>query len=311
MGAGVQVAIHEIALVVFSTLTPAGAVACTLLALLSMVAPVEHTEHTRIRHLMGLPLTVATVGLITASTHLGTPANALYVVTGIGRSPLSNEMLCTLPFLAVTGVYWLYSFSREARQVLLRILGALVAVLGMVCVGGISLAYNQPTIPAWDTPFTTAGIWLGAFAAGVPLFLLTTHLARTGRAVRGFERRALALGVLAVVSNVACETARWVWMQGMGNEMFTLAERAPNYPWYIVAFCVFSVASYVLCFAVCPSRKGAAQSTDALGRRFKLAVALFRKRGVVLVLASTLALTGFLTMRFAFYTLYFTVGISL
>ncbi|MFR1640267.1 MAG: DmsC/YnfH family molybdoenzyme membrane anchor subunit [Eggerthellaceae bacterium] len=43
-----------------------------------------------------------------ASTHLGNPANALFVFLGVGRSPLSNEVFCAVVFLPLAGVYWLY-----------------------------------------------------------------------------------------------------------------------------------------------------------------------------------------------------------
>ena len=43
------------------------------------------------------------VGLVASATHLGNPANALYVFLGVGRSPLSTEVFCAVVFLALGG----------------------------------------------------------------------------------------------------------------------------------------------------------------------------------------------------------------
>lgn len=60
------------------------------------------------------------VGLVASATHLGNPANALYVFVGVGRSPLSTEVFCAVVFLALAGVYWLYSFAERPRRGLQR-----------------------------------------------------------------------------------------------------------------------------------------------------------------------------------------------
>ena len=55
------------------------------------------------------------VGLVASATHLGNPANALYVFTGVGRCPLSTEVFAAVIFLALAGVYLLYSFVEHPR----------------------------------------------------------------------------------------------------------------------------------------------------------------------------------------------------
>ena len=76
----------------------------------------------RLNQLTCLSLLVAMVGLVASATHLGNPANALYVFTGVGRSPLSTEVLAAVIFLALASVFWLYSFAERLRVGLQRIL---------------------------------------------------------------------------------------------------------------------------------------------------------------------------------------------
>ena len=67
----------------------------------------DQTSWNRVSHAFLVPLGVVWMGFMASATHLGTPANALHAFAGIGRSPLSNEVLCTVVFLFVGGMYWL------------------------------------------------------------------------------------------------------------------------------------------------------------------------------------------------------------
>lgn len=108
---GFSVALSEITLVLFTTLAPSGAVAYLLMSLPVLSGRVTGDAARRLNQLTCLPLLVAMVGLVASATHLGNPANALYVFTGVGRSPLSTEVFAAVIFLALAGVYWLYSFA--------------------------------------------------------------------------------------------------------------------------------------------------------------------------------------------------------
>ena len=108
MISGFDTALGEITLVLFTTLAPSGVVAfiCMGLPVLGRGASVALRQ--RLNVFLGLPLVVAMVGLVASATHLGNPANALYVFLGVGRSPLSTEVFCAVVFLALAGLYWLY-----------------------------------------------------------------------------------------------------------------------------------------------------------------------------------------------------------
>ncbi len=117
---GFSVALSEITLVLFTTLAPSGAVAYLLMSLPVLSGRAAGDTARRLNQLTCLPLLVAMVGLVASATHLGNPANALYVFTGVGRSPLSTEVFAAVIFLALAGVYWLYSFAEHPRVGLQR-----------------------------------------------------------------------------------------------------------------------------------------------------------------------------------------------
>ncbi len=85
-------------LALFTTLAPAGVVAFIVLALVRLTCR-NHDEAVRVDRIIALPFAVTLIGFIASATHLGTPANALHVFSGVGTSPLSNEVLAAVIFL--------------------------------------------------------------------------------------------------------------------------------------------------------------------------------------------------------------------
>ena len=77
----------ELSLAVFTTLAPGGVVAFICMALAMFKSPIGKQEETKLNRYLAVPIAVALIGFIASATHLGTPANALHVFSGIGRSP--------------------------------------------------------------------------------------------------------------------------------------------------------------------------------------------------------------------------------
>lgn len=92
MISGFDTAFGEVTLVLFTTLAPSGAVALAIVAAVLLFAKLGDDVRARINKFMCIPLVVTMVGLIASATHLGNPANALYVFMHVGSSPLSNEV---------------------------------------------------------------------------------------------------------------------------------------------------------------------------------------------------------------------------
>lgn len=100
------------------------------------------------------------VGLIASATHLGNPSNALYVFTGVGRSPLSTEVFAAVIFLSLAGVFWLYSFAEHPRVGLQRGLLAAIDVAIVAFVLAVAFAYHVDTILTWSLPLVPREPWV-------------------------------------------------------------------------------------------------------------------------------------------------------
>ena len=98
MISGFDTALSEVTLVLFTTLAPSGAIALVLVAAVLLFPKLESTMQARISMFMCIPLVVTMVGLVASATHLGNPANALYVFLHVGSSPLSNEVVSAVGF---------------------------------------------------------------------------------------------------------------------------------------------------------------------------------------------------------------------
>ena len=284
LGSGVQ----EAGLVLFTTLTPSAAAAVVCMAAVLALRGVEGKDaFGAASRYLAVPLAVALIGFIASTTRLGTPANALYVFLGLGRSPLSNEVVATAAFLGVAGLYWIASFggrlSVAARCAWLGFAGA----LALVCIYAISRAYATFTIPTWDTPYVTANLWLEAFLGG-PL-LAAFALRISGCGVRPAASRALlALGAVSAVIGTAVLLQQAQELGGIANCLTTASSLVPNYTPRIVLRACFSVSGLLL----------AGRSMLKPGAPASMRMAA----GVLL------AFLGIFIIRCDFYAMYMTVG---
>lgn len=291
---GFQLAVHELTLVLFTTLAPSAMLACAVLSLLVGFGRLEEGARARLAHCMVIPLALALVGLVASATHLGTPANALYVLTGVGRSPLSNEVACSVAFLVLCGLHWLYSFSLHGHRWLQRLWCVAVAASGVAAVASIALAYSQPTIVGWAHPLLPASLVASA-AGGAPLLVaLTLRVARVDLP-RPAVVALMACGCGDAVLVAACLAVWWGTMAGAHNAVGSLAERVPGYPAMVAAYGACALAAYGIAGprAVRAARGGAAVPPTRL------------------VLACVLYFAGLFVVRFGFYMAHMTVGISL
>lgn len=291
---GIGTALDEITLVLFTTLAPSGALAYALMALPLIVKgdSLASDVRERLDRFLCVPVVVAMVGLVASATHLGNPANALYVITGFGRSPLSNEVVCGTVFLGAAGIFWLTSFSAgPTRLRLRRIVAAVISVLGLIFIGVISLAYDTSTIITWSTPFTPITTWLNAFSGGPLLAILSMRLARFWVVGHRYGR---VLVTLAAIAFVASAIAYGLWasvLPDLHNAVASAAELAPLFAPSIVLFVILGAAALVFGF------KAVAHRNEA---PFRLPIA-----------STGLMLVGIFLMRFQFYMIHMTAGVGI
>lgn len=287
-------ALNEVTLVLFTTLAPSGALAFVLMSL-----PIIFDRHSLdiemrrgIDKYLSVPILVATVGLVASTTHLGNPSNALYVLAGIGRSPLSNEVLCGVLFLGAGGIYWLTSFSPKPRNSLFRrIFLIAVSILGLLFIGSISLAYNAETIITWSNPLVIAALWLNAFVGAPLLALFGFRLSRFYTSGHRLGKVLLFISSIALLANIAIYVMWGLQLPSEINSMASAHELAPMFFPMLIAFtalCAFGIALGIKAV----KNKGEASIW-------------------VLVCAVCLVLAGIFVMRFVFYMIHMTVGVGI
>lgn len=290
---GISTALDEVTLVLFTTLGPSGAMAYALMALPLIVRgdAMDPKVRKRLDQLLCIPVVVAMVGLVASATHLGNPANALYVISGFGRSPLSNEVVCGAVFLGVAGVFWLTSFSEGTGRVAARrVVAAIASVLGLVFVGVISLAYDASTIVTWNTPYTPLTTWLNALSGGTLLAICGMRAARFHTQRHALGRWLAVASAAAFAASIAVYVSWGLMLPGMHNAMASASELAPLFWPALAVFSVLGIVALVLGVRTV-SWKGEAPIWIPVASVLLMLAAIF-------------------VMRFQFYMIHMTVGVG-
>lgn len=317
MSFGLNNALGEITLALFTTLAPAGAISCAALCVSLLFPGLNDICRVRISRYLWIPILVALVGLVASATHLGNPANALYVLTGVGRSPLSNEICIAIVAFGLAGSYWLASFSEKRRPLLER--AWLVATIcgALAFTASLAFAYNVETIVTWALPTTPLNLVLNAFMAG-PLIALVVVVAAEASAVSSFSAEAaggdfgeapeagkspaaiynlrfaqglVVVSALSFVANVVGYLVQGYLALGLANSTLSVQQLVPHYYGCVGAFAVLAGVAVAL-------------SLHAVFRARRLSL----KRALV---SAVFAFLAIFIMRFVFYMMYLTVGISL
>lgn len=288
---GFETAVHEISLAFFTTVAPSGIFACIFISGLMLSGLLNEKECLRLSHWYVFPLSFAMMGLIASATHLGTPSNALYVLSAIGQSPLSNEIACCVIFLAASGFFWLYSFSLKINMTLFRAWLGISLVTGLFAVGGISVAYSEATILTWNTWHVPLSVWLSGGVGGA--FVMFSALC-----MAGFGRKLFQLARVFVIGSFAIFILSWIVYSAqyfglslIRNGIGYASDLAGVYPIFLVLYGVLSLVSFAV-----------------VGLHLKKFRALSGGRSVLAVL---LFMVGLFSLRFGFYMIHMTTGISL
>lgn len=173
---GLVYALQEITLVFFTTAAPGGIVACCFILLMNLCKPEIYTRE-KLRKLLVLPYIASLWGLIASATHLGSPHNALYVLCGVGTSPLSNEVFAAVLFLGALNLYWLFSFSQKPLTGLLTMLKLASLAAGALYLLGIAYAYEVATILSWRSSLVPLLLITSAFITGPELVIVSKFAA--------------------------------------------------------------------------------------------------------------------------------------
>lgn len=282
-------AFTELPLAIFTTLAPIGAGAFIALAIAFFTTSFDEDRLKRVDRMTLIPLIVTVVGFIASFAHLASPLNAFYVFSGLGTSPLSNEIAIGTLFVIVAFVYWILAVTGRLKEGVRKVFAGVVAVLAVVFALFTGLAYSIGTIPTWSTPAVPVSLVGFALMGGMLLGALTLGLAGALEEAcqTPFKAAAVALGVAGLVLGIAGAWMQYGLASGMSTALIDGAALASGATGYLAGFIVLALAG------------------TALG-----AYALIKRRSTALVGVSVaFACVGVFAARLVFYALEISVGL--
>ena len=288
MQSGISQGIEQLSLALFTTLAPAATVAFLLLTFYGVVYVKDESRKRQLHHFLIIPIAFCLVGLIASTNHLGKPSNALYVLAGIGRSPLSNEVAASVAFAGVAWIYWLAGFSDRVTVRQLRIAIPFAVIAGAAQIWFTSNAYNIGTIASWSLPFTQINQILSALLGGSFLFLFTLAMGRQN-CDTPILLTTLAGAGISTAALLISELIQSTYLYKLSSTTTPLMSVFPQYPALIGLSTILLIAAVI--FTMLWKRQ----------RR------LLNRKCASLALA--LAFAGVFIARFSFYCAYLNVGL--
>ena len=254
---------HELPLVFFTVFGQAAA-GMMLIMMISRTLDMSNAEQAKRVHLVAMVLMA--VGMALGGTHMGQPLRAINMMFGLGRSPMSNEIVLSGAFFGFGALTVLMEIMNKGSEGLRKIVNAAAVVTGVLFVWSIPQVYRLTTVATWANGYTTLHMYLTALLAGGAL-VAAFGCVRTGAI-------ALMLGAIASFSLMPG------YLTLMGTVASELAAEQ-SHLWTIQSFAI--IASVVL----------------AASQMFRL-----KSCSHALTAGATLVLAGELAARIAFYNLH-------
>lgn len=280
--------LDNISLALFTTLSPAGIITFICAAIPLLFFHLDEPVRVRLTRYLSIPFSIVLIGFIASATHLGTPSNALHVFSGVGRSPLSNEVLCAVVFLLLAGSHWMLSFKENFPLALSRLWLAVSCVAGIALITMTSFAYSVETVITWNTPLTPINLWFSAILPGTITSILVCRYAEV-EAPRYFFVL-LLLSILALVIGSGLLFVHQESLASISNNEFSAGDLLPHYPSMIFGHVACGIIG--IAFAVASFKKTLSK----------------RSRMILLLIACLFLFVAVFIPRIAFYQLHMTAG---
>lgn len=284
-----ETALNELPLAIFTTLAPMGAGAFAVLAAAFCTMKLDDVKIKAIDRFSLIPLGLIAVGFIASFFHLASPLKAYGVFSGIGHSPLSNEIAVGMVFFVAAIVYVALGFAGKLSASARKPFALVVAVLALVFSLFTGLAYMMPTIPSWDSPLVPLEMVGSALLGGALLALVVLALAKAFDGVDGHVMKSVAFlaGVIGFVAVAVALVGHFdmlgeLWGPAVAG--VSLAEAVVPFLWAAAVCGVVGVAC--------------------------LGVASFGKSVLVPAgVGAVASLVGIFLVRFAFYAVWMSIGL--
>jgi anaerobic dimethyl sulfoxide reductase subunit C (anchor subunit) len=119
-----------------------------------------------------LTFLLGVLGLMAAATalsffHLDRPTRAFRVLSNIGSSWLSREILFEIGFMGITGLLGFCEWRRIGGAVFLKTLFVLGGLAGVLFLLAMTKLYMLPAVPAWNHPSMPISFLLTALVLGI------------------------------------------------------------------------------------------------------------------------------------------------
>ncbi|CNH57984.1 anaerobic dimethyl sulfoxide reductase subunit B [Yersinia frederiksenii] len=160
---------HELPLVFFTVL---GQTAVGLFALVWLSNKLGLTTALQLKQANIVGLILMLVGLIIGTLHVGQPLRAMNMLLGVGRSPMSNEILLSSLFVAMACGTVFFSVMVK-NTVLAALCNVATVIFGLAFAWSITQVYQLDTVPSWDTSYTALQLWMTVLVGGGAFAILT------------------------------------------------------------------------------------------------------------------------------------------
>ncbi|MGM7745481.1 dimethyl sulfoxide reductase anchor subunit family protein [Yersinia enterocolitica] len=153
---------HELPLVFFTVLGQT-AVGVFALVFLSHKLGLTTAQQLKQANIVGLILML--VGLVIGALHVGQPLRAMNMLLGVGRSPMSNEIVLSSLFVAMAcGTVFFSVIVKNA--VLAMLCNVATVIFGLAFAWSITQVYQLTTVPNWNTSYTELQLWMTILVGG-------------------------------------------------------------------------------------------------------------------------------------------------
>lgn len=274
----------ELPLAIFTTLAPFGAGAFVMLAISLFAAKLDDAVLRAIDKLTLVPLAVVAVGFVASFFHLASPLNAIGVLSGIGSSPLSNEIAVGVLFFVVALVYSVMAFASKLSGSARKPFAAVVAVLALVFAVFTGMAYMMETIASWNTPLVPVEM-IGMSLMGGAAFYAALAAA-AGAQDATVARVSFVVALVGFVAALVALVGHYGVLEALDSSFVAGATLAEGVTGYLAGFGVCGVLS-VAALGYCAKKPSVP----------------------IAALAAVLALVATFLVRFAFYAIQLSIAL--
>lgn len=178
--------LRDWALITYTILTQMSVGAFVVLGIVHFVAMrkagAEQADQLSDRALLAIG-PVLVLAMIASLGHLGNPLNAPKAIVNLGTSWLSREILLTVLFTVVGGVFAVMQWRKLSTFAVRNAVAWIAALIGVALVYSMSNVYLLETQPAWNTLatpilFFTTAFLLGSLAMGAAFVANYAYLQR-------------------------------------------------------------------------------------------------------------------------------------